>query len=195
MNYWIGLIALIITSTLVFRHILHREYQMNAKLTPLSVILETLIFAAHANLPYLYLSVPWPEFPPLPDHQFISSIWLGIMVLGGILTLGIMVYLGFKPSLGQGSENLRQTGPYRWSRNPQILTYSLVVIGFVALFPSLESGAWALLYAFIAHIMILTEEEYLRSMFGDVYLDYCKRVPRYFRIKRLKGILSSTSEE
>lgn len=93
-----------------------------------------------------------------------------------------MGYLGFNVSLGQGSNRVRQSGPYRWSRNPQILAYSLIVIGLASLYPSLEAAGWVLVYAVIAQLMVLTEEEHLKNLFGEAYQTYCDRVPRYFSI-------------
>jgi protein-S-isoprenylcysteine O-methyltransferase Ste14 len=180
MIYWFGWIILLAGSILVFRLFVHRDYQQNGKLSWFSAFLETLVFASHANLYYLYLPVPWPQLPPLPDQGFLSIVWLGLMILGGILTLGFMAFLGIKKSLGQSSKALRQTGPYRWSRNPQILAYYLVIICFALLYPSLESAGWVLLYAIIAHIMVRTEEEHLLNVFGITYQEYCERVPRYF---------------
>ena len=36
-----------------------------------------------------------------------------------------------------------------------------------------------LLLAIILHVMIVTEEEHLRAVFGEDYRRYCERVPRY----------------
>ena len=194
MFYWIGSIGLLLAGFLVFRVFVHREYQSKGKLSIFSAVLETMIFALHANLPYLYLSLPWPELPPLPENRIHSWTSLAIISLGTILVLGCMRYLRFSTSLGQGSKDLRKTGPYRWSRNPQILAYGLVVIGFASLFPSIESIGWILLYMVIAHMMVVTEEAYLRKMFGGSYQAYCAQVPRYIKFKLIKEKQGNSSE-
>ena len=71
-------------------------------------------FAGHANLYYLYLPLPWPQLPPLPDHGLLSYVWLGLMILGGILTLGSMVYLGFIRSFGQSKEGTLEYYKESW---------------------------------------------------------------------------------
>ena len=38
---------------------------------------------------------------------------------------------------------------------------------------------WVLMYAFIAHTMVIVEEQHLRRVFGREYQDYCARTPRY----------------
>jgi protein-S-isoprenylcysteine O-methyltransferase Ste14 len=179
MLYWIGAICLLLVSFLVFWVFFRRDYQTKGKLSPLSLLLGILVLTLHANFPYLFLPVQWPGFPALPTNPIHTWISLSIMTMGGISTLGCMGYLSFSTTLGQGSKVLRQTGPYRWTRNPQILAYGLVVVGFASLYPSLESGGWILLYAVIAHMMVITEEEHLRYTFGDSYQAYCAQVPRY----------------
>ena len=184
MFYWIGSVLTLLASFLVFKVLVRRDYQRKRKLSWYSVGLEILVFATHANLPYLYLPVPWPDLPPFPENRIVGWIALGIMSLGAVLTLGFMGYLGIKTSIGQGSSAVQQSGPYRWSRNPQIVTYSLVILGFVLLYPSLESTGWAILYGIIAHMMVITEEEFLRDSFGIDYQTYCERVPRYISLFR-----------
>jgi len=38
---------------------------------------------------------------------------------------------------------------------------------------------WGLSLMAILHVMVLTEEEHLHNSYGQVYKQYCKRVPRY----------------
>lgn len=192
MWFWIGSALFLFVSFLIFRIPVRNDYLVRGKLSWSSAGLETLVFALHANLPYLYLRVKWPGVPPLPVNRFQVWISLGISVLGIIMTLGIMVYLGFITSLGQGSAGIRQTGPYQWTRNPQLLSYSLALIGLAALYPSVESVTWILLYGVIAQVMVLTEEEYLTSTFGNAYLEYCARVPRYICFGGQRKIIPNT---
>lgn len=186
MTYWLVWLFVLIFSILVFRLAVRRDYLRNGKLSWFSIILELLIFAGHANLYYLFLDLPWPELPPLPEYGAWGMLLLILMTLGGILTLSFMAYLGFITAFGQKANELRQTGPYSWSRNPQILAYYLVVISFFLIYPCLESAAWVLLYGIIAHIMIKTEEEHLLNVFGASYQEYCDRVPRYIRFPTVK---------
>ena len=195
MVFWLYWAILLIIAILVFRLPIRQDYLKNGKLSWFSTILELLILASHANLFYLSSDLPWPELPPLPEIGAWRYILLGLMLLGGILTLIFMAYLGFVAAFGQKTNELRQSGPYRWTRNPQLLAYSVVVIGFALLYPSLESAAWVLLYGIISHIMIKTEEEHLLNVFGTSYLEYCDRVPRYIRFPAIKHIDSNKSKE
>jgi len=95
-----------------------------------------------------------------------------------------MAKLGFRRSNGLEVNVLKQTGLYRLSRNPQILACSLAVVGYALFWPTWHTLGWIVIFMIIVHLMVLTEEENLRKAFGDEYLKYCQRVPRYIGIPR-----------
>ncbi len=179
MAYWIGILIVFLIALVVFRIFVRRDYLRKGSLSPFSTFLEFLIFGIHANLPYLYYDVPWPQLPPLPGRSLQLVLGLTISAIGLLATLAFMAHLGFGVAVGNQPEGLRQTGPYRWSRNPQLLSYGVLLAGWVILYPSWEAAAWAALYGAIAHIMVITEEEHLGNLFGEEYQRYCHKVPRY----------------
>ena len=156
MAFWISIPIVILIALVIFRIFARRDYLKNGSLSAFSTFLEFLIFGLHANQPYLYLETPWPQFPPLPASSF--QIFAGFLVisLGLLATLAIMAHLGFGITIGEQPQQLRCTGPYAWSRNPQLLTYAVVLLGFAILYPSWQAAAWVCLYGVIAHIMVLT---------------------------------------
>ena len=179
MAYWIGILIVFLIALLVFRIFVRHDYRRKGSLSPFSTFLEFLIFGIHANLPYLYFDVPWPQFPPLPGSSLQLVLGLIISAIGLLATLAFMAHLGFSVAVGSQPAGLRQTGPYRWSRNPQLLTYGILLAGCVLLYPSWQAAAWVVLYGAIAHIMVITEEEHLGNLFGEEYHHYCDKVPRY----------------
>jgi protein-S-isoprenylcysteine O-methyltransferase Ste14 len=85
---------------------------------------------------------------------------------------------------GRETNQLIVKGVYRWSRNPQYLGYGLVILGAVIGYWS--STAWL---AFIAYVLLVyatvkIEEEHLAQAFGEEYIAYCKRVPRFCPVPR-----------
>jgi protein-S-isoprenylcysteine O-methyltransferase Ste14 len=195
MAYWISIPIVILIGLLIFRVFVRRDYLRKGSLSVFSTFLEFLIFGLHANLPYLYLETPWPQFPPLPASTFLRVTGFTLLIVGLLAVLGIMAYLGFKTTVGDQPQQLRQTGPYAWSRNPQLITYSVVMLGFAILYPSWQAAAWMALYAVIAHIMVLTEEEHLEKVFGAEYQKYCHQVPRYFGLAPTTGNPPEGSKE
>jgi protein-S-isoprenylcysteine O-methyltransferase Ste14 len=59
-----------------------------------------------------------------------------------------------------------------------------MVIGCAVLWPSWYALGWVVLYGVIGHVMVLTEEEHLRNVYGEEYTVYCKQIPRYVGIPR-----------
>lgn len=178
MAYWISIPIVLLFAFVVFRVFVRRDYLQRKKLGPLATFLEFLIFGLHANLPYLYLETPWPHFPPAPESLFQLCLGAIIALIGLAATLGNMAHLGFGTSVGRQPEGVRQTGIYRWSRNPQLLSYGVMLTGITILYPSLQALAWLFLYAGISYLMVITEEEHLLNLFGEDYQEYCRKVPR-----------------
>ena len=165
---------------LVFRVFVRRDYQQRGELSRMSAWLEMLVFIVHGVLSYLYLDAVFPKMPPLaprPVLNILAFILIGLGLLGVIVA---MTRLGYGTTLGQDSGSLRQTGLYAFSRNPQIVFYSLLIIGYGLLWPSWLVLVWVGVYLIVAHLMVLTEEEYLTTKYGDDYIYYCGQVPRYF---------------
>jgi len=161
---------------LVFRVAVRRDYEREGKLSAFSTALEFLAFALHANLSYTFLPTKWPA---LPGNEFHSALGLSILAIGLVITLWSMSSLGFCKALGQQTDTLYRSGFYQYSRNPQIVAYGLVVIGFALLWPSIYGLGWILIFGVIAHLMVRTEEEHLARKFGSEYENYRAEVPKY----------------
>ncbi len=74
---------------------------------------------------------------------------------------------------------LRQSGLYRFSRNPMYVAYFLFFLGCALLTRSPVWLAFVLVFQVSAHWIVLSEERWCAQMFGDAYLAYAKRVRRY----------------
>ena len=106
------------------------------------------------------------------------------IAVGLALGFGTMIWFGLRRALGLQVDGLIQRGLYRVTRNPQLVGGSLLVIGTVALWPSWYALGWAALYGVVGHLMVMTEEEHLRQVYGEAYERYCERVPRYLGLRR-----------
>jgi protein-S-isoprenylcysteine O-methyltransferase Ste14 len=90
-------------------------------------------------------------------------------------------------SLGQGTPDpkhppaiLVQEGPYGYSRNPLVLSGLLVLAGAALLARSLLLLLYVPAFACVLHLYhVRTEEPELAERFGQAYLDYQGRVPRW----------------
>ncbi len=178
---------LLILSFLIFRVVVRSDYMQKGRLTIISVFMETLIFFMLGGFPYIYGPQDWPKV----KVGLLLEITGWAFLIAGLLVMIIgMIQLGLRSIFGQGSHNLKQTGLYSFSRNPQILGCWMYVVGFALLWPSCYALGWVFIFGIVAHMMVLSEEEYLEKVFRNVYLGYCERVPRYIK---LRGIVNRTS--
>ena len=72
-------------------------------------------------------------------------------------------------------------GIFQWSRNPAFLGFDLVYIGIMLMYCSFWLYIVTLFAILMLHLQIVNvEEDFLLNTFGQPYLDYKKKVCRYF---------------
>jgi protein-S-isoprenylcysteine O-methyltransferase Ste14 len=156
------------------------DYSNRGKLTPLSTVLQFLVFLLHALAWYSFVDSGSQRSTGSPLYPL---AW-GVMVIGLAATLVAMAGLSWGDTVGRSVTGLRQSGIYRFTRNPQLVAYFLFLAGYVLLRPSWWGLVWLALYGFIAQVMVLTEEQHLRRIFGEEYAGYCRRTPRYIGLPK-----------
>lgn len=175
---------LLLFAYMVFRRVVRRDYRRRGRLGPMASMAQLLVFLGYFTFPYVFSPPNWPWFWEMkgPTSQPLQIVGLALTLLGMIAAFGTMAWFGLAKALGVQVEGITRTGPYRFSRNPQIVGGYCLVLGVFLQWPSLPMAGWALMYAFIGHWMITTEEEHLSRVFGDEYEAYCSEVPRYLRL-------------
>jgi protein-S-isoprenylcysteine O-methyltransferase Ste14 len=188
-----GVLLLLTFAYAVFRVIVRRDYRVHGRLTGWASTLQLLAFAGLMALPYLFNPPVWTLSWMLTGPTSFPQQILGLVIilLGFLVAFGTMGWFGMRRAFGLETKGLINTGPNRFSRNPQILGGYLLVIGVTVQWPSWFAIIWVVLYGVIGHWMIMTEEEHLRTTLGEEYERYCQQVPRYlFREckKRLSAV-------
>ena len=172
---FVTFVAIMTLSWIVFR-VVARDYRTNHKLTLRSSFLETSIFFVHGFSSYVYLDSELSAIRPNSPSFVLAAT---LIILGLVAVYFSMSRLGLSISIGQNVQGLRKTGLYRFSRNPQIVAYFFVVVGYSLLWPALLGALWVSLYLVIAHMMVRTEEEHLTMLYGIEYRQYCSHTPKY----------------
>lgn len=165
----------------VFTSLVRRDYQQKGRLSVFSSLMELLVFVLFMAFPYFYNPPQWIWFW-VPNSEISQGQWIAglvLIVIGMAVGFGTMVWFGLKRAFGLQVDELRQTGMYRYSRNPQIVGGALMVIGVAVQYPNWYALMWMVLYFWIGHLMVLTEEEHLARIFGEEYQVYCANTPRY----------------
>jgi len=111
----------------------------------------------------------------------LSAASLGLWALGFALLFAGRSGLGDSFRIGSPKEptGLKQTGLYRFSRNPMYVGVYATLCAAVlrTLNPILLLVAVYVIA--VHHRIVLAEEAHLRQVFGDEYRAYCSRVRRY----------------
>ncbi len=72
---------------------------------------------------------------------------------------------------------------YGISRNPNFVFYYLVILSYLLIFPSLVLFGLYLLLMIVNHRLILEQERYLETIYGEAFRNYKKRVNRYLSFR------------
>ena len=110
---------------------------------------------------------------------------VGWPLLGGGMTLAVwflrtMRHAGTSYELDKPASRLVTNGPFRYSRNPAYVSFTMIYAGIA----SLKNSLWPILLLpivlrYIQHRVIGAEERYLERRFGTEYLSYQTRVRRW----------------
>ena len=112
---------------------------------------------------------------------------LGVVLAVAGLALcfsSIFVFGSITKVLCLDTGKLTLAGPYRWGRNPQYLGWILFLLGFALTDWSPWCGVALAVVVVSLHLLVLIEEEHLKRVFGEPYLEFLRRVPRYFGRRR-----------
>lgn len=116
------------------------------------------------------------------NNEFIGWIGAAACVTGILLFLYALISFGksFRVGLDENHPGeLVTTGAFSISRNPIYTAFGLVLTGLFLIIPN-----WIILIYVFAGIwlfsrQILLEEQSLKKIYGEKYMEYCKRVRRF----------------
>jgi protein-S-isoprenylcysteine O-methyltransferase Ste14 len=129
----------------------------------------------------LVLHWAWPR--PMPAGVPVPPLG-GALVVASVLLFGLSVLrfraAGTPVPARHPTTAIVRTGPYRFSRNPIYLAFSLFQLGI-----AIWVGSWwlvatlAVALAIILYVVVPSEERYLEGRFGAEYRDYKAAVRRW----------------
>lgn len=142
------------------------------------------------GIPALMWLVSGREWSYVPDSMLVCVVSVLLAVCGLALSIYSIVYMrivgkgnpfdAYGHEVAPRTKNLMTSGPYRLCRNPMLVGIYIYDIGVLVWLWSL----WPLLIFLIEVIMLTlqvrSEEKRLEKDFGQEYLDYKKRVGRYW---------------
>ena len=106
-----------------------------------------------------------------------NMFFIGVAISG----IGILLYAISFINYGKPSEQgINTNGIYRFSRNPIYVAFFIYLLGCVLMTQSLVFFAIVIIYQVSVHWIIISEERWCIEQFGEQYLQYMKKVRRYF---------------
>lgn len=121
---------------------------------------------------------------------FIRLSGVILIFFGNALAIWGVKSLSVKASTGL-KHKLVTHGPYRYTRNPQYLGDIIVLMGVVLLSSSIYVIITCILGILIFYLLPYAEEPWLEEMYGEEYIEYKKKTPRFIGLKTIKRILKS----
>ena len=175
--FGVGLALLVVLGAVIAKR-LPPEYRSRRTPTIQTVAIAWVFLGIHFTLVVLAL-VDSTWHVNLPAAAGGAGVVL--TVLGAAIYLSaLFAYRSFKRLQGLDTTRLVTEGIYRWSRNPQAVGWTLVLVGVGLIRQSamvlvLAFGLWG---AFRLYLPV--EEELLQRLFGDAYESYRRRTHRHF---------------
>ena len=144
-----------------------------------------LLFAAWALFGFIAVFPEYRDIVPLliqdqiPEVQKLMAVILlipaNLIIVPAYLSMGLVTHIG----LPTGKHELRTGGIYRISRNPMYASFIFLNTATFLFLPSVLLLVVMLYGMLVHHFIILGEEKFLEKEFGEEYLKYKARVPRY----------------
>jgi len=115
---------------------------------------------------------------PLPIFGLIvMGLGLGLMIISQ-LDMGKAWRIGV-PQTPEASQSLITSGVYAYSRNPIYVGVMMFLVGTTILLPGPLTVATTVATFMLVQKIILQEEAFMQSAFGDQFRAYCQRVHRW----------------
>lgn len=113
----------------------------------------------------------------------IATILAGLAVAGwAARTLRVATSVGL-------AADLHTDGPYRYSRNPQLVGFALALTGLAVLIDSRPFTVGLAPTVVWLWLLPRAEEPWLETEFGDAYRTYRESVPRFVGVRSIRRLL------
>jgi protein-S-isoprenylcysteine O-methyltransferase Ste14 len=125
-------------------------------------------------------------------NYLLVAVGLLLLLVAGSLRFAILKHLDIKTLLGfpeiapdRFPRQLVIEGIYGRVRHPRYVQLLIALIGYALLANYLAAYLAVALWVPGVYLIALLEEKELRAQFGDIYDEYCRKVPRF--LPKLRG--------
>ena len=185
-----GRVAAILLSTLWVGWLLRRverDYEDRGKLSAQASFAGWALYMGHL---WLTLSAALRRRKSLPAGKTMGrtlpAFVGGASALFGayLFTAGVREFRSFEQMSGVETGQLVKSGPYRYSRNPQVVGWGLALFGAALAGRSVRALVLVGLFFLVHRLYFSIEERHLERTFGEEYRRYRAEAPRFLGLPR-----------
>jgi len=141
---------------------------------PFALLLFYIVFASAVGLPKIGAE--------LFNNEFVGRIGVTVCVIGILLFIYALISFGKSFRVGLDEDHpgeLVTTGAFSISRNPIYTAFGLVLTGVFLIVPNWIILIYVFTGIWLFNRQILLEEQSLKKIYGEKYMEYCKKVRRF----------------
>ena len=185
-----GRVAAILLSILWVGWLLRRverDYEDRGKLSTQASFGGWVLYLGHL---WLTLSAALRRQKSLPAGKTtgnpLSAFVGGASALFGayLFAAGVREFRSFEQMSGVETGQLVKSGPYRYSRNPQVVGWGLALLGAALAGRSVRALVLVGLFFLVHRLYFSIEERHLERTFGEEYRRYRAKAPRFLGLPR-----------
>lgn len=154
-------------------------YQWSFAKKVLVLFIPMILINSYFFIPFLYFHSMADSFQFLKPPFGFQLLGVFFIVVGRGITFGSMLYLRIENKQKNNSFKLHTKGIFKFSRNPGLDGMFLFFIGFGLIFPTFISWIGFVCYFLYMLFRVRIEEEFLKELFKQEYIDYCLKTKRF----------------
>lgn len=167
-------------------HRVKKDYEEWGRLSTQASAVGWTLYVLHAGLTLSAARNASGEQLPLGRA---SAGWFGgVLMLSGaaLFWAGVYEFRSFEQMSGLQAGNLVKSGPYRFSRNPQVVGWGVSLLGAALAGRSAQALLLAAAFFIVHRLQAPIEERHLKRVFGEEYRHYSREVPRFLGLPKAR---------
>lgn len=163
-----------------------RDYETRERISPEAVAAVWALYLLHAGLTMNVSRNPSKRLP-LGRSSAMAPGWALALLGSWFSGWGVREFRSFEKMSGMDTGRLVKSGPYRYSRNPQVVGWGVTLLGISLASRSPEALLLTAWYFLVHRLHAPVEEWHLERTFGEEYRRYRAKTPRFLGIPRNNG--------
>ena len=151
-------------------------FNLKLKIPPGLLVIIFIIIMTYQPFVLLEFNLNWQYMPVLIYAVFGLAVLIIVAAVVSFRTAKTTV----DPTHPDKASHLVNSGIFKYSRNPMYLGFSFILLAYALKLQTLAALLLVIGFViYLSYLQIKPEEEMLKKLFGDDYVDYCQRVRRW----------------